>query len=313
MLQTEVKLVTPEMARYWLENCMYEHQRPLNKRHVVFLSREMEKGEFDTSEPIQFSIFNGKEILTDGQHRLKAIEQSGMPQKLVIIKSEKETRKDLAKQYSYIDNGMSRKWSDVLRALNNGEVLLNAREANALKAGLGIVYRGFMNDGIKEPNVMMFERTLEWQSYAREYFDSIANVPPSINIPLRRRHMVALAMATIRFSKNKLGYGKNASMFWGQVAKDDGLRYKDPRKRLREILIESQLTTTNRKNKNISAQQCFLYSVRAWNAWVDNEEITRLVLPQSKLPIKCTPFDYSMATDAYRECFEKSYWGDIWK
>lgn len=313
MLQTEVKLVTPALAKQWLDNNLYENQRPLQYRWVKFLANEMTNGNFKSGTTIKFAKYNGNTILIDGQHRLKAIFDSKCQQEMIVTYETINSDRELAESYSYIDIGAYRKWSDVIRAIGKEDIFLNKKETNILKSAMGTIYRGFMSDGIRESNIMMYQKTLEWQPYAKTFFDAIEGSSPAIKRPLTRLHVAALAISTIRFSNDKIGKDRKPSDFWYQVAFDDGLRLKDPRKKLRDLLIESQVVSTFRKDRNISAKQCFMYATRAWNAWVNNEEISRLMLPQSKLAIACTPFDYSMSIDAYRECFENSDWGQGWQ
>lgn len=66
--------VSPDMATNWL-NEANEGNRHISQRSVDLYAKDMAKGAFFTThEAIAFDV-NGR--LIDGQHRLKAIEQSG--------------------------------------------------------------------------------------------------------------------------------------------------------------------------------------------------------------------------------------------
>lgn len=72
-IRTEVKLVTPQMAKNWLS--VNTINRNLNKRLVNHYARQMKEGLWElTGEPLIFS--SGK--LLDGQHRLSALIQANV-------------------------------------------------------------------------------------------------------------------------------------------------------------------------------------------------------------------------------------------
>jgi hypothetical protein len=67
---TEKLLVTPDMARRFLEN--NPHNRPLDARYVEFLAREITTDQFDGLNGATMVISN-EGTLNDGQHRAAAI------------------------------------------------------------------------------------------------------------------------------------------------------------------------------------------------------------------------------------------------
>jgi hypothetical protein len=80
-IKVEFKTVTPEMAKRFLKNNV--SNRKVSVRLVQQLSADMKRGAFRfTSQGISF---NSKNELTDGQHRLLAIVDCGIPQELMII------------------------------------------------------------------------------------------------------------------------------------------------------------------------------------------------------------------------------------
>lgn len=80
-MRTTIETVTPERAEQLLAtNTM---NRPVSRSHVNFLKKEMEAGAFKaTGQSIQVSNTNK---LLDGQHRLLAVVETGIPQEFVIV------------------------------------------------------------------------------------------------------------------------------------------------------------------------------------------------------------------------------------
>lgn len=103
-MQSFTELVTPEMAKGWLEknSC----NRPLNKRNVNNYARDMESGSWILNGEAVKVGFDG--ILLDGQHRLAAVVQAGVAvEMLVVIDLDPSTQDTM-------DTGRKRTFSDVL-------------------------------------------------------------------------------------------------------------------------------------------------------------------------------------------------------
>jgi hypothetical protein len=103
-LRFEEKLVTPSWAKEILET-RNNRNRPLNMNHVKDHIREIQTGKWmRNGEAIKFD-WNGE--LGDGQHRLKAIEMTGISMKMLVVYN---VDPEAFKTY---DSGMNRKVADV--------------------------------------------------------------------------------------------------------------------------------------------------------------------------------------------------------
>jgi hypothetical protein len=79
-ISTKREHVTPEIAQTYLD--LNTHNRPLNKGYVRELAQELEQGRWlATHQGIAYGT-NG--VLLDGQHRLAAIVQAGIPADLLV-------------------------------------------------------------------------------------------------------------------------------------------------------------------------------------------------------------------------------------
>lgn len=77
-----VETVTPEIAGEWLRK--NTHNRSMKRWNLAGMVSDMKAGNWQfTGEPIKFSKDG---TLIDGQHRLTAIAQSGIPQEMLIVR-----------------------------------------------------------------------------------------------------------------------------------------------------------------------------------------------------------------------------------
>lgn len=101
----EIKLVTPNLAQAML-SFLHEDQRRVRVRHASGLAAHMKAGRFEGIDTIKLDS-DGNVI--DGQHRLCAIVESGIPQHMIIVSSVP----DAVKQY--LDQGAKRNEGDRLK------------------------------------------------------------------------------------------------------------------------------------------------------------------------------------------------------
>lgn len=315
----ELADVTREKAEVWLERNIYEYQRALKPRFVSQYADEMTKGHFKDFTVIEFAHLDGQMFLMDGQHRLAGIKKSGMTLPLYVQHRYYKNVEDIAADYARTDYGKIRSWSDIINALHaalgiQDRLILADFEFNALKSAFELIYRGFMSDGVKSDRVMLYEKTLEWQHYARAYFDAIGNNRrDNVCMSLQRKHLVAMGICTMRFSDFHLPEDRSAFDFWRQVSFDDGIGMYDPRKKLREILYNSRVVSTPSQAKNFTQKDLLLYATKAWDNYCEGTEIKRLVFPRNPVvQIRHTPFDSSKTISEYRTAFESADWGENW-
>lgn len=96
--------ITPMLAQQYLDTNL-DHQRPVNQRHVNFLSSEMKHNWEDAGDTIKFDT-EGQ--LFDGQHRLRAIISSGRTMTLHVARGCNPAA------FAVTDTGKNRNLSDIL-------------------------------------------------------------------------------------------------------------------------------------------------------------------------------------------------------
>lgn len=104
-MKIQVVDVTPKQAEAWLK--LNTSNRPLRKTYAKALSESMKRGEFMPTH--QGIAINGSRLL-DGQHRLMAVIESGLPsvKMTVITDADSDT-------FDAIDIGARRSHSDIYR------------------------------------------------------------------------------------------------------------------------------------------------------------------------------------------------------
>lgn len=81
-METKVETITPTMAAKWLEN--NPRNRTVSKHRVGMYSRQMKHGHWRLTH--QGIAFNCDGSLKDGQHRLAAIVESGVPVTMMVTR-----------------------------------------------------------------------------------------------------------------------------------------------------------------------------------------------------------------------------------
>lgn len=100
----QLTTITPEDAARWLR-CNHLN-RPVRRRHVEFLAREISDGHWQING--QAIVISENEEVLDGQHRLQAIIEAGVPIQTIVIYG-------IAKAaFKTIDTGAVRTGSDAL-------------------------------------------------------------------------------------------------------------------------------------------------------------------------------------------------------
>jgi hypothetical protein len=109
-LVIEAVTITPEVASQWLK--ANKHNRPVRRSHVDFLAREILSGNWQVNG--QGIVISENEEVLDGQHRLLACIEAGMPFRTLVIYGIS------SKAFKTMDTGAVRTGSDAL-ALNHVE------------------------------------------------------------------------------------------------------------------------------------------------------------------------------------------------
>jgi hypothetical protein len=163
--------VTPEFAKSILE-MNYENNRHIDPFRVLKYVDEMKKGMWeDNGETIKI---DEKDRLIDGQHRLRAVVESGVPIAATLVWGLP------TKVFRTIDRGKSRSISDCLKFEHEANV-------QCLAAVLSLLWR-WLNRAGGVPTVRRVGLT---PVRAREILDRYPEIRESVQMAYQKRHALA--------------------------------------------------------------------------------------------------------------------------
>ena len=152
---------------------------------------------------------------------------------------------------------------------------------------------GFVGESGSDPRAHpadLIDYAYDWAAEAKILFDAIANCDQRINILMKKRAALSVAIVTIHYQHDK------AVDFWRGVAMPDHLAWDDPRMIARRKLEESRRTAgvTPVKPALLSRQLA-----RCWNAYFKNEEIKIIKIIDKTAPIVIhgTPYNGKQPSD----------------
>jgi hypothetical protein len=258
-LETEVVLVTPELAAKWLETMVIN--RALSTATVRRYVELMQAGEWKLdASPMRF---NTKGELMDGQHRLWAVIESGLEQRFLVVRNVTDDA------FLVMDNGKRRNFGDTL-SIQFPEM----KNISSVAGATRIIYRaskGYSTPSLtssrgreisNEAMLAFFTENEDSVLAATAFGDRVYNKLRAI--PLSHWALLVWQFQTIDLD--------DANYFFQHLI--DGKNQDDgsPILRLREFLMD-ELNAKARSHPERVA-----YVIKAWNLYRDGTTIQRLLV-----------------------------------
>lgn len=239
--------ITPAIARHYLNAQL--RNRKVKLTHVQALAKAMREGTFLVSgDPIRF---NTRGELIDGQHRLLACIESGLPFQAVIVTNlAPETQ-------AVIDTGLGRTRGDILS-------LLGFVDGRGLAAALTWLWRfdhSLETGYAVRPQVSDMEATLERHPTITEHLGTGYACGKLLTKSL------ASALDTLFAEKHQL----QATLFFAQLKSGEGLFRGDPIYWLRARLLRERQAKAKLPPYEVAA-----LTIKAWNAYVSGYQVRAL-------------------------------------
>lgn len=241
---SEVTTITPADATNWLRaNCK---NRPIRKRHVEFLANEIKQGHWQVNG--QAIVIAENEQVLDGQHRLLAIIEAGMPVKMMV------TYGIHPDAFSTIDTGAVRTPADAL--------CLHFQEypSYIVKAVAGAVpwvmqlERGSINRGFKKIS------NTEVIVYARDHLTMFERATTLLHYPKDNRPLsISLGTALYEYFARK--NEDAADVFFERIYTGENLERTDVEYILRQAFQADAQRVTSKLPLPIKARM----TIKAWN------------------------------------------------
>lgn len=245
-----VKLVYPSDAKKMLE-ANRSNFRPLDKNRVKLYASAMKRGLWDVNgESIKFDREGN---LVDGQTRLAAIVEAGVPVMMLVVSNVASAK--------HVDRGKMRSTSAWLRNLGlkyPGKLAAIARYCLVHEAGQwsSPTHRGILDDDIIK--------------YAVDNEEKLIQCIRLCDGVVYRAAIAALASDGLHLSQCN-----TTRWFFSRLRKGDGLESTDPVFCLRRVI---ERPSTNMK---LSQDLLRAYTTKAWNMTIRGERSTKLIIRSS--------------------------------
>ncbi len=300
-LTTTLITITPDMARNLVETLPYEFQRSVRKYHVDDLAEEMRRGTFLHATTIRVMVIKpnpdspDRQYVIDGQHRLRAVISSGIPQLFNLITERVADYKIIARTYGALDRGLRRTIGDGLRPLKLDEEFgINASDVTHLSVAVSFLSSRCITTKGADRKVHSDDRVRWMRLYARymqEYTTIISGSTSHIRNSAVRSATLAVALLTLRFTAplaEKQG-NPSVSEFWSGAVFDDSVSIGDPRKLVNRHLLMVGIQGGNRTSgvagDYVPASYAARYIAACFNAYMARETRKMAKVIDSEAPL----------------------------
>lgn len=250
-----VETVTPELAAQWLEKNV-PNNRSLSDDRVARLSEVIKRGEWRLNgEAIKFAE---DDTLIDGQHRLAAVVDAGLPIQTLVIRG-------LPPQaFDTLDRGRSRTVGDVLKLHGESNTTNLAATINRLYAwerGDSAIRAPHRNNVSPQQALAVLEAHPELRELVQVAGRVKRRLSSGLSIPV-------IAACLYRF--DQLDHRDNLE-FWRQVSAGDELKNDDPTFALRRIVLQNRV-----RRQKFPALVLHALVIKAWNAFRQGQSVKLL-------------------------------------
>lgn len=282
--------IHPGIASRILTEANFPDQRKITEDRLYAAKHSITNGTWNPYHTIHFVLLaDGAFWLVNGQTRMTAIAETGMPQKVGVVVQPVADEHEAREIYTQFDKAAGIRTSQqLLNAAGIARDLdLPKQLTNYLYSAMGIIANDMQipkGSSIDEKSVAarnMENRMAaigEWKTEAHVYAAAIEDAGKDVRRQLMRAGTLAVALVTFRYQPER------AAEFWVRVADGANLKKNDPRLTLARDLPSRN---TGIGISNHSIQQAAL----AWNAYMENRELKIIkCIPEWRMYIAGTPF-----------------------
>lgn len=263
---TQLVLITPGMARKWLENSA--PNRKISRRHVAALKRDIIAGKWALNgDSIKFGP-DGQ--LIDGQHRLEAISQAGVPVESVIVYGLSSGAQET------VDTGIVRRFHDQLNIHGQLHYTVVAAVARRIFMWERGEYASLGAGRAKPTHSELWAIVNRYHGLLEESARFSATNARKLGVPKS-----TLGLAYFLFHNIDT---TDAAKFLDNCVSGSDLPYDDPAMALRR-----RIQNIRDKGGRVNESQMLALVINAWNAHRRGEKRQRIQDPKGGLTSKNFP------------------------
>lgn len=259
--EVDVVTVTPQLAAEWLQ--ANRHNRALRKRAIADYARDMAAGKWlQNGEAIKFASDG---TLLDGQHRLKAVIEAGIPVVFMVV-----TGLPLATQET-MDAGRKRTTADALALRGEGN-------ATVLAAILRRVWMWDQGDLKFAHNHM--PTTAECAQLLKDRPEIHRSVEIAVRVHGSFRYLPQSATGTAHHLFSRIST-EDAVWFFARLGDGANLPAGHP-----VLTLRNRVMADRADRRHVADYRYLAYLIRAWNAVREGRELARIIqAPDTAMPI----------------------------
>lgn len=259
-IEVRFETITPQRARELLASNL--HNRNLSKTRVHYYAEIMKRGEWDGKNGESIKIAEDG-TLVDGQHRLAAVVESGVPVVMMVVYNVSIESQET------LDQGRARTLSDMLKMRGYRNTIFLASVTRALvrwdSYSPESAFRSFGASGAYTvTNGECFDFI---EAHGKQIYESMCNSTVAART-LRVRPMI-FGTLYYKLSEAAPDY---VDEFFSLLASGDGLHDGDPIYMLRQYLLRIAI----KPNVTASAVWVAAITIKSWNAWLEGREVRQL-------------------------------------
>ena len=263
-------IVAPHLATRILADLNYVHQRDIEPPHVKVISYLMQHDMWTQGSQLAFGRLNGELHLMNGQHRLTAVVETGIPVEFQVLIVDVATAEELHELYTRYDTTQrERKGGEVLNALNlPAQWGFSKSFANDVVGAAVVIANGmrrpvYTRDPLltscHEFRVQLAEH---WWPIAGELKELRKGADSDVSQRLFKAGFLSVMLVTMKYQPAK------ARVFWKRVMDNSGLVRETP-----EHTFVKLLTGNSWRGDQDS---CVAAAMLAWNAAYAGKKLVQI-------------------------------------
>ena len=248
-----VRTITKEIALKLLQK--NSHNRPLSKNHLLHICDQLRKGQWKLNGD---AIRYNDEMLIDGQHRLTAVVETGIPMQTLVIEGLDSG------VFDTIDTGKNR---------SNKDTLALVGEIDAMHLSSALLLVNNCNNKFARQHVT----NIGIQELLREH----AGIRESMHYGNKCKYVIPKSVGTgLHYLFSQKHGAQLADRFFEQLSTGVGLVKRSPILTLRDKLMGIK----QRQGFKIDQKKIAWYTIKAINMFVEGRLASKIIITSDEFP-----------------------------